>query len=400
MRRLTSWCWPICLVLVIAGQTQAAERNCGVTDWWLWPLFAEHFILEDGRVLDASTPQQHSSSEGQSYAMFFALIANDRDTFQRLWSWSVMNLASGDIEKNLPAWYWGRRDDGSWGVLDANSAADADMWFVYSLLEAGNRWQKQSYIDDAKHLLRNIEQREFAELPALGRMLLPGYQGFVLPDRLWVLNPSYLPLPLLRRLEKISPQGGWEQVSGAMPRLIGESSPKGFAPDWVGYRAVAPNRGVFVESMLKGGTGSYDAIRTYLWAGLVSREDPLAASVLKALPGMAKAVAVNGLPPEKVDIAQGTTLGVGSFGFSAALVPYLQAMNQPWLADLQQRRVIDELKLSVSPQRLETGQPPYYDFVLSLFALGWLEQQYSFRPDGGIDLKWEATCPRGATSSH
>ena len=122
--------------------------------------------------------------------------------------------------------------------------------------------------------------------------------------------------------------------------------------------------------------------------------------MLKALPGMAKAVAVNGLPPEKVDIAQGTTLGVGSFGFSAALVPYLQAMNQPWLADLQQRRVIDELKLSVSPQRLETGQPPYYDFVLSLFALGWLEQQYSFRPDGGIDLKWEATCPRGATSSH
>jgi len=388
------------LLACLAGQAQAAARACDVSDWWLWPVFTEHFIQEDGRVLDASTPQQHSSSEGQSYAMFFALMANDPVTFERLWRWSVSNLADGDLNRNLPAWFWGRRDDGSWGVIDENSASDADLWFVYSLLEAGARWQRQDYLDDARRLLNNIEKRELSELPGLGRMLLPGFQGFELPDRLWVLNPSYLPLPLLRRLERASPQGGWAQVSAALPRLMRDSSPHGFAPDWVGYRAVAPERGMFVESALKGGLGSYDAIRTYLWAGVTSPEDPLAASVLEALAPMAKAVAVHGLPPEKVDIAQGRTEGVGPFGFSAALIPFLQALGQPWLAETQERRAQEALRLALGPERLKQGQPPYYDFVLSLFALGWAEQQYRFRPDGGIDFKWESACPRDVTSSH
>ncbi|TXI29882.1 MAG: cellulase [Aquipseudomonas alcaligenes] len=394
LRKLAACAW-LLLACAGVGPARAAEPACAVADWWLWPLFVEHFVQADGRVLDASTPQRQSTSEGQSYAMFFALAANDRDTFERLWRWSVDNLAGGDVERNLPAWLWGRKDDGSWGVIDANPASDADLWFIYSLLEAGERWQRQDYREDALRLLRNVEQREVAELPGLGRMLLPGPQGFAMPDRLWLLNPSYLPLPLLRRLQRASPQGPWEEIAAALPRLLRESAPQGFAPDWVGYRAVAPQRGVFVESSLKGGQGSYDAIRTYLWAGLAAPRDPQAALVLQALAGMATAVAADGVPPERVDVARGDRQGQGPFGFSAALVPYLRALEQPWLAELQERRALDELRRSLDPQRLEAQPPPYYNFVLSLFALGWSERQYRFLPDGGLELGWEAACPRG-----
>ena len=82
--------------------TSQAADQCGVSDWPLWQSFTQHFIQPDGRVLDASTPQLHSSSEGQSYGMFFALVANDRVAFDKLWAWAKNNLAGSDIGSNLP----------------------------------------------------------------------------------------------------------------------------------------------------------------------------------------------------------------------------------------------------------------------------------------------------------
>ncbi|MGN5480012.1 glycosyl hydrolase family 8 [Cupriavidus basilensis] len=81
-----------------------------------------------------------STSEGQSYGMVFALIAGDRNTFDRLWRWSVTNLGDGRLDDKLPAWQWGHRDDGTWGVMDRNPAADADLWFAFALAEAARLW--------------------------------------------------------------------------------------------------------------------------------------------------------------------------------------------------------------------------------------------------------------------
>ncbi|MEK9939779.1 MAG: glycosyl hydrolase family 8, partial [Methylotenera sp.] len=78
-----------------------------------------------------------TTSEGQAYALFFALVANDQPQFERLLQWTQLNLAQGNLATNLPAWHWGQKADGSWGVIDGNSASDADIWIVYTLLEAG-----------------------------------------------------------------------------------------------------------------------------------------------------------------------------------------------------------------------------------------------------------------------
>ncbi len=382
------------LAVAASGAARAAPA-CTAVAWPEWSAFVRHFVQPDGRVVDASTPRKMSTSEGQSYAMFFALVANDRETFERLWRWSVANLAGGDTAQRLPAWSWGQRDDGAWGVLDSNAASDADLWFAYALLEAGRLWRQPAYTRDAQALLALIEGREVAQLPGLGSMLLPAPEGFAQPD-LWRLNPSYLPVPVLRRLAQASAKGPWTQVANNTVRVIQATTPKGYAADWVAYRDVSREGGAlgrYENDPVHGAKGSYDAIRTYLWAGMTPTADPAARPLVAALSGMATAVAATGAPPESVDVDSGQAQGQGPFGFSAALLPYFQARGQNDLLQGQLRRVRDAWAASQSPARLAVQQPPYYDYVLSLFGMGWFEQRYRFGATGRVSLEWEKKCP-------
>lgn len=377
--------------------TWPGAPGCPGSSWALWETFKAHFLTSDGRVVDASSAQMHSSSEGQSYSMFFALVANDPKAFDTMWRWSVDNLLGGDIANNLPAWHWGLAEDGTWRVLDKNSASDADLWFVYSLMEAGRAWKRPDYIVDARTLLANIELRETASLPGLGKMLLPGEYSFAQANALWRLNPSYMPVPLVRRLEAISPTFGWHEVAANTVRMIQATSPKGFTPDWVAYQGASPAGGKFVVDPLKGDLGSYDAIRVYLWAGMTPGDDPFAPALQRAVSGLASATAGATPPPEKVVTSTGATSGSGPFGFSAALLPYLKVTNDLKLLDLQRQRVETLQKLTLLPEILQSRRPPYYDYVLTLFSLGWIDRHYSFQRNGTLQLLWEEKCPHVAT---
>ena len=93
------------------------------SSWPFWNHYEGRFISSEGRVIDPDRNRM-TTSEGQSYAMFFALVADDPALFERLRTWTENNLAKGDLGSNLPSWSWGKADDDSWRVLDRNSAAD------------------------------------------------------------------------------------------------------------------------------------------------------------------------------------------------------------------------------------------------------------------------------------
>lgn len=374
------------LLFVASGTLHAAA--CAV-EWSHWQHFAARWIQPDGRVLESSLEKNHSTSEGQSYALFFALVANDQERFDRIWRWSRENLSGNDPHSILPAWHWGQGKDGRWQVQDANSASDADLWFAYALLEADRLWGKPTYKADALGLLEQIKRQETTHLPGLGAVLLPGPIGFSHIGHLWRINPSYQPLPLLRRLAAVDPGGPWKDIAGHTVALVRESGTHGFAADWVGYRAVSEKTGLFTTDPMKGDTGSYDAIRVYLWAGMTDPGDPLAADLLDSLSGMARATASTGLPPEKVNVRTGTVGGDSPTGFSGALVPYFQARKQPWLADLQYQRANQAL---VQWQAGAAAPPFYYDYMLSMFGLGWADNIYRFGEDGRLQPYWESSC--------
>lgn len=385
----------LCLLTALSFSSAGfAAPDCNKQAWPLWDQFKTHFIQSDGRVLDASTPKMHSSSEGQSYAMFFALVANDPETFEKLWVWSVANLADGNIKTSLPAWIWGKGDDGMWGVLDKNSASDSDLWFAYDLLEAGRIWGRKDYIDDANALLMNIEKQEVTTLPGFGKMLLPGKFGFVRTDNVWQLNPSYLPIPILRRVSDTTQPNPWHEIANNTARMIQAVSKNGFIADWVSYQISKqlPN-GAFITDPIKGDIGSYDAIRVYLWSGMTSQKDPLATPIQRSISGMIKATTKNGgVPPEMVNVVTGSIQGNGPFGFSSALIPYFSSSNKSLLLAEQLARARSKQLETLSSQNLNTGQPPYYDYVLSLFGLGWIENRFEFLKNGQINLPLESAC--------
>lgn len=383
----------LCAFALAAGaQAQPRPAACSAYAWPHWEDFLVRFVQPDGRVVDTSTPQSMTTSEGQSYGMFFALVANDPDSFERLWRWSQANLGGAQAEEpGLPAWSWGRREDGSWGVLDRNAASDADLWFAYGLLEAARLWRRPDYTRDAQALLAQIRKREITVLPGFGAMLLPGPAGFVQPGPLWRLNPSYLPVPLLRRLAQADAQGPWEVLAGHTVQMVQANAPRGYIADWIAYRGeeTSPPQGRFEVDPLYGARGSYDAIRNYLWAGMTPPTDPAAQPLLAALYGMEEALAARGMPPEAVQVDSGELQGEGPFGFSAALLPYLQARGQNALLQAQLQRV----RAALAPGQPQDAQPRYYDYVLSLFGLGWFEQRYRFAASGRVTLEWEKKCP-------
>lgn len=373
-------------------QLQSRECNRQV-EWPQWRVFLDYFVQHDGRVLDASTKEQHSSSEGQSYGMFFALVANDPDTFERLWRWAVNNLAGGDIRRNLPAWIWGKDENNNWRILDDNSASDAELWFVYSLLEAGKRWNRPDYLEDAMALLQQVEDLETDTLPGLGKMLLPGPRHFVLTNNIWRLNPSYLPLPVLRRLASASPNGPWLEIINTTAVMLRAVTPKGFVPDWVCYQTdTETGIGTFITDPDKGDIGSYDAIRVYLWAGLTPMDDPLAKTILDTVYGMAAVVKETGAPPERVNTESGAYKNTGPAGFSSALVPYFHARKEIVQMNAQHNRAASLMQARLVEMRDKALQPPYYDNVLHLFSTGWQQGHYRFLASGDLQLQWDRTC--------
>ncbi|MBT8515613.1 cellulase [Polynucleobacter paneuropaeus] len=376
----------ILIISLFQISTVMAANGCENQNWVLWETFKSNFIKSNGRVVAGSSPELQSHSEGQAYAMVFSLVANDPKTFESIWRWTIENLAYNNLETKLPAWSWGKSSDSSWKVLDENSASDADLWLAYALLEAGRLWHRNEYIRDANHILMNVKQKSIVSLPGFGKMLLPGPIGFATTPNLWQLNPSYLPIPVLRRLAINDKPGPWSELANNTAKMIAAASPKGLAPDWIDYQSLPDHSGYFLTDPNKGDAGSYDAIRVYLWAGMTPAQDSLATPIMNSINGMQKYLASKNIPPEIVNTNLDNGSGVAPLGFSAALLPYLHASGKNELLRLQLERaqLIQDTKQSSG----------YYDYVLGLFGLGWYEKRYHFSSNGQLSLNWNLACTK------
>lgn len=396
-RRLAAGClaWP---VVVAAAPPPLHEPAPRCPAWPLWDAFLARFVQDDGRVIDDQHQTRYTTSEGQAYALFFSLVANERGRFDTLLRWTERHLAAGDLTARLPGWRWGRHDSGEWMLVDANPASDADLWLVYTLLEAARLWNMPSYGLLGHSLLARIEASELVRLPGLGWMLLPAPQGFQTDTARWRFNPSYLPIHKLRYLAALRGGGPWAEITTNTLAMLRAMTPHGFVPDWVEY---SEHRG-WHATAASPAVGSYDAIRTYLWAGLVHGADPARPELLKGLRGMRDWLAAgNAQPPQKVRTDDGAGLGIAPPGFSAALLPYLKAHGATALLEAQQALVVRSTRqagqaarpsLGCPASRFATGllgnPPTYYDQVLALFAQGALEGRYLFSAEGALQIRW------------
>lgn len=405
--------------------------------WPLWNAYASRFIDANGRVIDFKAGD-HTTSEGQSYALFFALVQNDRAHFDKVLAWTRDNLAGGDMSAHLPGWLWGKDKDGKWRLLDAGPAADSDCWIAYDLLEAGRLWHQPAYTRIAHSMIAKIARDEVANLPGFGPMLMPGVAANWVHNRVWTVNASYLPLFIFERFAEADPAGPWQSVARNIPLLLAEANRRGFAMDWNDYKpadgfrpasppspppeppkpavqpnadpAATPGKAAQATSSPAANApyfvpvpkpaapaapapapplppvGSYDAIRVYLWAGMLDPGARGRSDMLISLAGMAAYLADHDAPPEKVD-ADGTPLAQdGPVGFSAAVLPYLRALPRADQPLAQQRA---RLAAQLDPATGLYGKDPaYYDQNLTLFATGFLDSRFRFAPRGELKVEW------------
>ncbi len=133
--------------------------------------------------------------------------------------------------------------------------------------------------------------------------------------------------------------------------------------------------------------GSYDAIRVYLWAGMISPSGQVRNSLLNAVPGMGLYLADHGAPPEKVS-DQGVPLSQdGPVGFSAAVLPYLRARAGSSHSYAQQAVRLSQMRDGATG--LYGKDLTYYDQNLVLFATGFLDGRFQFGSGGELKVEWK-----------
>jgi endoglucanase len=248
---------------------------------------------------------------------------------------------------------------------------------AYTLAEAGRLWHSSDYTSQARYMTALILRDEVALVPDLGATVLPGPRGFV-SQQTWRLNASYVPLQVVRAL----PYAGEAPLRSALlessSRVIVGSAPRGYAADWVLYRE---SQG-FSADTATGGVGSYNAIRVYLWAGMLSGDDPLAARLVRQLEPVASAAARDAVP-EAIDTRTLEAHGQPPVGFLAALMPLL--------VDLKLNDAAQAFRKRVQSEALRDNQH-YYSDSLALFGLGWLDGRFRFDRHGELRVPWNGSC--------
>jgi len=198
----------------------------------------EYWEAGTGRTLDK---QQNdiTTSEGQSYTMLRAVWMSDKETFDTSWKWTKEQLQRED---KLFSWRWGKKEDGTYGILEnvngQNAASDADSDIALALLMAASRWQQKSYLDEAREVIDSTWENEVvtvAGVPYLASNNLEKQSSQPI-----VMNPSYLAPYAYREFAKVDTKHDWNAVVDSSYDLLNKSieapldkGEGGLVPDWV-----------------------------------------------------------------------------------------------------------------------------------------------------------------------
>ena len=258
MPLLLLWALVGALVAAVPGAAFAGE---GDMQWALW---RGAYVTSDGRVVDAANGNI-SHSEGQGYAMLLAVAYGDPQTFAKLWGWTHANLQVR--EDGLLAWRW---DPARKSVTDRNNATDGDILVAWALLRAGKAWNEAAYTQAAAKLAGAAIEHGSVEIG--GRtVLLPGVEGFSLPDGGAVINLSYWIFPALQDFKASFDDDRWGKMVDSGQALIDQAESGGQPPpDWVTLhpdgKLTPPAKQPYIA-----GYNAYRIPLYLLWAGLADQ---------------------------------------------------------------------------------------------------------------------------------
>jgi endoglucanase len=203
-----------------------------------WEKYKDQYIDKDGRVIDYSQ-KSITTSEGQSYAMLRSVWTGDRETFDKVWTWTKNNL--NRPSDKLFGWRWGKISEGKYGFSnenDRNTASDADSDIALALILGSRRWNEKSYLDNAKLILADMWDIQVATAGGK-KYLIAG--NWAKDNEKIVINPSYLAPYAYRIFATVDKSHDWNSLVSSSYDLLQKSSDSpidksksvGLPPDWV-----------------------------------------------------------------------------------------------------------------------------------------------------------------------
>lgn len=196
-----------------------------------WSAYRQNYVTDTGRVVDTANGNI-SHSESQGYGLLLAYLADDRPTFEAIWSFTRTELMVRP--DGLAAWRW--EEDKTPHVTDTNNASDGDILIAYALGLAGQAWNDPGKLDAARVIVSALGDDLLVQINGL-RVTLPGVEGFAVGHRddAPVVNPSYWIWETRPVFQQLDPDTDWQSVGEDELKLLALSSDSaaGLPPDWV-----------------------------------------------------------------------------------------------------------------------------------------------------------------------
>jgi len=220
-----------------------------------WATYKTQFI-DAGRVIDTGN-QDISHSEGQGYGLLFAVFADDKKQFKKIWKWTQQTLQRDD---QLFSWQYTPSKNGKCDkacITDPNNATDGDILIAWALLEAHKKWGTQAYLKQANAILTPIKTK--LVINSFGyQLILPGEIGFKQPNGSIQVNLSYWVFPALNLFSEVTNDPIWDELyqSGLTLMEIARFTDWQLPSDW----AIISENGITLDGALSSDYG-YNACR-------------------------------------------------------------------------------------------------------------------------------------------
>jgi endo-1,4-beta-D-glucanase Y len=237
----------------------------------LWADYNVHYLEpESKRTLDPSR-ENITTSEGQSYTMLRAVWMGDKETFDMSWTWTKDNL--GHNNDALFSWLYGKRADGTYGVLTTQSgttsASDADTDIALALTFAYGRWQDPTYLAAAHAIIDDIWKHEVVKVGS-NYYLASNNTEKTIKDGWYLINPSYFHPAAYRIFANIDTKDPWINLAHGSYALLNQSMLNSLdtgtsailPPDWVEVNAESGALRAPQGSTTLATNFSFDALRT------------------------------------------------------------------------------------------------------------------------------------------
>ncbi|OOP57108.1 MAG: hypothetical protein AYP45_05310 [Candidatus Brocadia carolinensis] len=230
-----------------------------------WKSYKKNFILPDGRV-QCPEHEYDTVSEGQAYAMLFAVFMKDKETFDLIFRWTEEHLSRGSKHgDHLLAWHWK-----GGGVNDWMAASDADGDYAFALLLASHQWEGHAYREKAIQVIYDILRLETVRGVDNRLFFLPGLWGRE-KDGCLMQNPSYYSPAAFRLFYEATQDNQWLYLIDTAYWLVSQAGIRldtvtgcGLLPDW----CMVDAQGNILKAEGRSNDYGWEAVRLPLRIGL------------------------------------------------------------------------------------------------------------------------------------